>query len=196
MREQPAITRFRGRYWFLSNFYPAKVRYGDEVYPSVEHAYQAAKTYDRKVRKHIRRCNQPAAARAMGKEVVLKDGWDKKRDRVMLRLLRQKFEIPKLRKLLLETGDAYIWHYNEHGETYWGVAISKFQRYADAGSNRLGQLIMQVRDEINGQEKKKGQNGRRKKACKGKGGTATGPKRRVRIRASRVRLPRTARVRL
>jgi len=38
------IESFSGQYRFLSNFYPARVMLGDgRIYPSVEHAYQAAK---------------------------------------------------------------------------------------------------------------------------------------------------------
>ena len=37
------ITRFHGEYRFLSNFYPVKVEYDGVQYPTVEHAYQAAK---------------------------------------------------------------------------------------------------------------------------------------------------------
>lgn len=35
----PIIDRFEGDYAFLSNFYPAKTRVGDVVWPTAEHAY-------------------------------------------------------------------------------------------------------------------------------------------------------------
>lgn len=35
------ITSFRGKYDFLSNFYPVKIFYNGRDWPSVEHAYQA-----------------------------------------------------------------------------------------------------------------------------------------------------------
>ena len=38
------IIRFKGPYEFLSNFYPCKVVLGLELYPTLEHAYQVAKT--------------------------------------------------------------------------------------------------------------------------------------------------------
>ena len=37
------IESFSGDYRWLSNFHPCKIKYGGLVYPSVEHAYQAAK---------------------------------------------------------------------------------------------------------------------------------------------------------
>ncbi len=40
------IGPFRGEYRFLSNFHPASIVYEGHTYPSVEHAYQAAKTLE------------------------------------------------------------------------------------------------------------------------------------------------------
>lgn len=37
------IKSFTGKYSFLSNFYPCKVLFEGVRYPSVEHAFQAAK---------------------------------------------------------------------------------------------------------------------------------------------------------
>ena len=38
------IDSFQGEYRFLSNFWPCVVEYEGTEYPSVENAYQAAKT--------------------------------------------------------------------------------------------------------------------------------------------------------
>jgi len=40
------IDRFRRGYRFLSNFHPCEVEMDGETYPSVEHAYQTAKSLD------------------------------------------------------------------------------------------------------------------------------------------------------
>lgn len=40
------VNRFAGIYEFLSNFYPAPVTLDGVVYPTVENAFQAAKTGD------------------------------------------------------------------------------------------------------------------------------------------------------
>ena len=40
------IGEFQGEYRFLSNFWPAPVEFEGITYPSVEHAYQSAKTMD------------------------------------------------------------------------------------------------------------------------------------------------------
>jgi predicted NAD-dependent protein-ADP-ribosyltransferase YbiA (DUF1768 family) len=53
--DQPsAITRFAGQHRFLSNFYPAPLIWEHLRYPTVEHAYQAAKTLDATERLRVR----------------------------------------------------------------------------------------------------------------------------------------------
>lgn len=44
------IERFDGMYKFLSNFYMTPIEYEGLVYPSSEHAFQAAKTLSEKER--------------------------------------------------------------------------------------------------------------------------------------------------
>mgnify|MGYP000020466553 CR=1 FL=1 len=38
------INSFTGKYRFLSNFYPCTLKWMEKKWPTVEHAYQAAKT--------------------------------------------------------------------------------------------------------------------------------------------------------
>ena len=47
------IGEFQGRYRFLSNFWPATVEFEGMTYPTVEHAYQSAKTLDMGERRRI-----------------------------------------------------------------------------------------------------------------------------------------------
>jgi predicted NAD-dependent protein-ADP-ribosyltransferase YbiA (DUF1768 family) len=44
------IKEFRGDYRFLSNFYPVSITFEGQTFPSVECAYQAAKTTDMSLR--------------------------------------------------------------------------------------------------------------------------------------------------
>ena len=46
------INRFDGEFAFLSNFWECEVEFDGIVFPSVEHAYQAAKTHE--VREQLR----------------------------------------------------------------------------------------------------------------------------------------------
>jgi len=60
------IKGFFGEYRFLSNFWFADVFYEGLVYPSVEHAFQAAKTFDIDERLDILKCAEPGEAKRLG----------------------------------------------------------------------------------------------------------------------------------
>lgn len=135
------IGPFRGEYQWLSNFWPVEVVLDGEVYPSVEHAYQAAKTQDPIVR-HMIRTLSAAEARRFGRRVSLRPYWDRMKVSVMRDLLRQKFQHPELKKKLLATGDEILRNVNNWGDTFWGTDEN------GVGENWLGALLMQVRHEL------------------------------------------------
>ena len=135
------IDSFDGEYRFLSNFHFARVEYEGVYYRSVEHAYQAAKCADPDHRKTFERMHSPAMAKRAGRKVELRSDWEDVKERVMLDLLRQKFDYNDLRDALLATGDEELVEGNWWGDTYWGVCRG-------VGENRLGRLLMQVREEI------------------------------------------------
>ncbi|GAH15684.1 unnamed protein product, partial [marine sediment metagenome] len=55
------IQEFQGEYRFLSSFYPAEVELDGVTYPTVEHAFQAAKTLDSAQREFIRSAPRPGS---------------------------------------------------------------------------------------------------------------------------------------
>src|SRR5258708_4024652 len=111
------ITTFTGRYRFLSNFSPAAVFYDGEVYPTVEHAFQAAKTLVVAERQAIRVAATPGEAKRLGRRATLRPGWNDMRLDVMRTLIRRKFDIPANRTLLLSTGDAELIEGNTWNDT-------------------------------------------------------------------------------
>ena len=135
------IKSFSGSYRFLSNFWPADVVFDGKEYPSVEHAYQAAKTLDEAERKEIREAPLARDAKRLGKAVTQQSGWEGKKLGVMEDLVRQKFQSMGLRQQLLETGDAQLVEGNTWGDTFWGVCKGK-------GHNHLGKILMRIRDEL------------------------------------------------
>lgn len=132
------IDAFRGQYAFLSNFHPAKVWLGGKLYPTVEHAFQAAKTEDPEERERIRQAATPGKAKRMGQNVKLRYGWEENKQDVMLFLCLQKFRKNPLRRLLLRTGSAKLVEVNTWGDTYWGVCNG-------VGKNALGKILMDIR---------------------------------------------------
>ena len=135
------INEFRGKFRFLSNFYPALCNYGGIVYPTVEHAYQAAKTNDLDLKKLISQALTAQEAKHMGKGVPLREDWEDVKLDIMEQLLRLKFSNREVANLLLLTGKEELVEGNWWGDTYWGVCNG-------AGENWLGKLLMKIREEI------------------------------------------------
>lgn len=135
------ISHFRGKYRFLSNFFPSVVTLDGDEYQTVEHAYQAAKTFDRDARREIRNAHGPYQAKRLGSRVQLRPDWDDQKISVIYELLQQKFSNPILRAALLQTGRATLVEGNTWGDVFWGV-------YDGRGLNNLGALLMRVRREI------------------------------------------------
>lgn len=137
------ITAFIGPYRFLSNFWPATVVLDGETYPTVAHAYQAAKTLSAECRAQIRGAETAAQARRLGRVVPRRPDWPQVKLRMMEELLRQKFSAGPLRQQLAATGLALLVEGNTWGDVYWGVCRGR-------GENHLGRLLMQVREELAG----------------------------------------------
>lgn len=135
------IDSFKGKYWFLSNFYPQSVFYKGRGYRTVEHAYQAAKTRSPQEHDWVRRAKTPGLAKYRGRQVQIRSDWESIKLDVMFELIRWKFQSPELRAALLGTGDEELVEGNSWGDRYWGI-------YDGEGENHLGKILMQVREEI------------------------------------------------
>jgi len=110
------------------------------LYPSVEHAYQAAKTFDSDYRALIQRAPTAAKAKRIGQVVPVRDNWDLVKVAVMRNLVRQKFQDEKLNEWLQNTSPAILEEGNYWGDTFWGVDLE------GNGTNWLGKILMEIRD--------------------------------------------------
>jgi len=137
------IDRFtkESGYDFLSNFYMATVRFDGKLYPSVEHAYQASKTLDNISREIIRKAKTPSDAKKLGQGLEIRTDWHDVRIDIMRSLIREKFENPFLRPLLLSTGDAALILNNKWNDKFWGICRG-------TGENWLGKILMEERNRI------------------------------------------------
>lgn len=136
------ISGFTGIHQYLSNFWEACVTMEGKVYPTTEHAFQAAKTLDPDERRQIRMEVTPGRAKRLGRKVALRHDWDEIKEGVMLELVRQKFTThPELARRLIHTGNARIVEENHWNDTLWGVCDG-------VGENRLGEILMRVRSEL------------------------------------------------
>jgi hypothetical protein len=144
------ILGFNGQYRFLSNFYPSKIDFEGLSYPTVEHAYQAAKTEIPYMRKAIAECPTAGDAKHAGRSLVLRDDWEDVKFPIMKTLLRKKFYDVGLRGLLVETGEAELVETNYWHDNIWG-SCSCLRCVAKTGDNYLGKYLMELRAEFNGQ---------------------------------------------
>jgi len=146
MPQLSVIDKFDGKYRYLSNFYTCPVLYDGRVYPSGEHAYQAAKTLSNRERIKISECATPGQAKRMGQSVKLRPNWEEKKTTIMYRIVKWKFEHNgMLRKKLLETGNAKLIEGNNWGDTEWGMVWIDGEWQ---GENLLGKILMDVRAEL------------------------------------------------
>ena len=134
------ITEFKGSNRFLSNFY-----YHDGW--CIEVPFQAIKATTAEDQDYVQEVNNPREAKKRGRQIKLRADWEVVKEPAMLALLRLKFKIPKMRRKLLDTGHLELiegnwWHDNEWGDcTCAKCALIP-------GKNKLGKLLMQVREEI------------------------------------------------
>jgi ribA/ribD-fused uncharacterized protein len=141
------IDSFKGENSFLSNFYPSPVTMDGITYPTVEHAFQAAKTDDQEIRQQIANKATPGKAkRAGGGRGIVKDfdqvAWDVKKVATMRQLVFDKFFCyPDLADQLKATGTQQLIEGNVWNDTFWGVCRGN-------GQNHLGEILMQVRNEL------------------------------------------------
>ena len=130
----------------FSNFAPYGVAMDCLWWPTVEHFFQAQKFDDPEYREKIRRASRPKDAKALGmtRHPPLRSDWEAVKDGVMLDAIRIKFETYEMpRLLLLSTGKRLIVE-NAPLDAYWGCGPD------GSGLNKLGQLLMKVREELAG----------------------------------------------
>lgn len=137
------IDSFRGKYYFLSNFFPAEVTYSRLTYQNNEAAFQAQKTYSKEERIEFTTL-EPRDAKRRGRRVRLRRDWEQVKDRIMEEIVRAKFsQNEELKEQLLATGDAQLVEGNRWNDRYWGVDIR-----SGVGENHLGKILMKVRSEL------------------------------------------------
>lgn len=86
-----AILEFKGEYHFLDNFYPAPVTWEGITYPTSEHAFQAAKTFDNDFRLQLAQVESPFRAKKMGRAVDLRTDWEERKYDLMEEIVLAKF---------------------------------------------------------------------------------------------------------
>ena len=131
-------------YGWLSNSAPYPISLEGVMWYTAEHYFQAHKYHNELVQREIRkqRLPQEIAKVVRSARVRVKGDWDSKKLGVMQTAVRAKFtQIPDLKKLLLNTGDAVLVDHSDE-DSYWSDGGD------GDGRNMLGVILMEVRDEL------------------------------------------------
>ena len=128
------ISTFRGKYAFLSNFS------GDKSI-NVEIKYQAAKAIYFEDYLKIINCSSAKEAKELSKTITVRKDWNDVRVILMEQFLREKYSTQPYKNDLLATGNAMLIEGNHWCDTFWGVCNG-------LGENKLGVLLMKIRDEF------------------------------------------------
>lgn len=145
------IESFRGVHRWLSNFWPVKIYFDGLIYPTVEHAYQAAKTWDMNTRKKIRNLSTPGESKKYWTENENDSpspDWETKKLNIMRVLIEEKFSFHNeimLLRVLVDTYDTPIIEGNTWGDTFWGMTK---ENEIWSGENHLGNIIMNHRSRL------------------------------------------------
>ena len=142
------INKFRGEYWFLSNFYPASFSYLGKAWPTSEHFYMAAKTNDIVIKEQIRNLEKPGQAKRLGRSLQLRPDWEDVKKDAMLLALRLKFsQNQDIKEKLIKTGGLELIEGNTWHDNIWGNCSC--EKCKDiVGENLLGKTLMIVRSEL------------------------------------------------
>jgi ribA/ribD-fused uncharacterized protein len=161
------INVFKQTYSWLSNFYLSPVKYEGFWFPCSENAYQAKKSShlsNEEIARYIGTENislntknlgycyfsriKPAEAKKMGRIIPVRPDWETIKVDVMKDIVRLKFtQSSELRKFLLATGDEELVEGNTWHDNFWGDCSCNNCR-SIKGTNMLGKILMEVREEL------------------------------------------------
>lgn len=147
------IREFQGAHRFLSNYWmlPKPIPHDGILYPTTEHAFQAAKTLDFRERWRISKLATPGKAKRAGRQVELRPDWDQSKNRIMYELVLLKFVLNQdLRWRLVDTYPNKLVEGNKWHDTYWGVCHCSRHGGGGVGTgqNKLGSILEIVRQQL------------------------------------------------
>lgn len=134
------IKEFQGEYRWLSNFAKVEVYWDNKKFPSVENAYQAAKNDDIKWHELCQTQDEFFIKKA-SRGINIRPDWNIIKESVMFDLLNQKYNQEPYLTKLLDTNNLYIQEGNTWGDKFWGFCLK-----TNKGENRLGKMIMEIRE--------------------------------------------------
>jgi len=142
------IDSFIGSYDFLSNFYTAPTMFDGTLYPTSEHAYQAAKSVDANERIKVLNAVSAGAAKKIGRTLTMRPDWNDVKFKIMTSIVLDKFKRnPVLGKKLIATGNSTLIESNKWCDQIWGNCLCHKHKHIQ-GWNWLGKVLMNVREQL------------------------------------------------
>lgn len=139
-------SRSEGYRGALSTFYPHAIVYDGRVWPTAEHAYQAAKTDSEEMKELIKDAPSPSYAKRLGATMLLRMGiydWNEQKRNIMKDIIREKLRHYELKSWLIHPSNAKKTIIHEAPwDPYWGNGPD------GNGRNELGKIYMELREEL------------------------------------------------
>lgn len=142
--EKILFYRQHDAYGYMSNFSAHRVFLKGKSWRTTEHYFQAQKFAGTEFEEQLRLIESPMKVAEAGRDrkKPLRKDWEEVKEDIMLEALRAKFtQHEDLREALLATGDAELIEHTAN-DNYWADGGD------GKGKNRLGILLMQVRQEL------------------------------------------------
>ena len=146
---------FQGHHSCLSNMSEAVFVYEGREFTSSEIAYQSKRAEESKqpeLAEKIRKCQDAYKAKRLSRGIKDGEKWNDKKEKVMKDIVKVKFtQNEKIKASLIETRDMVLCEGT--GDRYWGcgIPISKSSQIDSTklpGKNKLGKILMEVRNEL------------------------------------------------
>lgn len=135
------ISGFSNDWRWLSNMWPARIKFRGVTFQCSESAYQASKfSSDKKTFNHFSSLTG-VDAKKESKKYVEDANFKNVRLETMYEIVKIKFSYAPLKKMLCLTKDADIIESNTWGDTFWGVCDGE-------GENHLGLILKRIRNEF------------------------------------------------
>jgi len=141
-------------YYEFTNFAPYEVKIGQTVWPTSEHYFQAMKFRNSStdLMEQIRQNPNPRDAFETSRKFqrYVDPKWSEVKDGFMMQVVTEKFkQHPELQEMLLRTGDRELVEHTAL-DKYWGDGGD------GQGKNKLGRLLVIVRDQLRKERKERG----------------------------------------
>lgn len=133
-------------YDLFNNFSANAVEYEGVLYPTAEHAYQAAKLTNQEAKDAVRSAKSPLLSKEISStyKEFKRAGWDEVKLEIMEIICRAKLEQhEEVREALLKSGSDIIAEDSKE-DSFWGIGAD------GQGQNHLGKIWMKLRGELNG----------------------------------------------